>query len=653
MIKRLAIAFFYDEEGIVDDYFLHLIKSLQPFVSKTIFVSNGSLSRDSEMAVKPLVEEIIIRDNSGFDVWAYKTGIESVGYENLGEYDELLLYNHTFYGPIYPFSEMFEEMEKRKSLDFWGITIHKEMTPNPFTGQGHLPRHINSHFIAIRKPMLTSLAFRRYWETMPEIGSYNESVLKHESRFSDHFSKLKYKYEAYQNPDDYGSDYPCFINIEETIKNRIPILKRRLFFHESLFHEAHAINLPKAIDIIRETSDYDLGLVWRNIARGASPRILNTNAALMSVLPDQILEDNAPNDLRIAVCAHVFYVELLDELLSYSRNIGNKYDFIATTDTSKKKRLIEARLKKEVGIGNSIVRVVSENRGRDMAALFISCKDIFQQDNYDLVCRIHTKKSPQVSAAQGLLFKNHLLENLLNSPGYVANVIDLFRKNPVIGIAIAPIIHISFMTMGYSWFSNKEPVKDLLRKIDVKVPLDEDTPLAPYGSMFWFRPKALQKLFDRNWKLSDFPTEGNYRDGDLPHALERAIVYVAQDAGYLAHQIMSPRQAAFNYTMLEYKLQKMLTHSPVYSFFALIEKMRIWKANGHPIMIEANGNPVLAPVVEVNGNSLVGARQPLLKESIVTTIGAAKRSLHARAPSVFYVLRPFYRIGRNLMSLVR
>ena len=145
MTKRLAVAFFYDEAGVVDDYFLHLVKSLKPFVAHTIFVSNGLLTKDSELAIGPLVEQVLIRENEGFDVGAYKAAIEAIGYENLAEYDEMILYNHTFYGPIYPFSEMFGEMENRK-CDFWGITIHKEI-PNPFTKVGILPKHVNSHFI--------------------------------------------------------------------------------------------------------------------------------------------------------------------------------------------------------------------------------------------------------------------------------------------------------------------------------------------------------------------------------------------------------------------------------------------------------------------------------------------------------------------------
>ncbi|KAB2727341.1 rhamnan synthesis F family protein [Brucella anthropi] len=106
MTKRLAIAFFFDENHIVDDYMIYLMRHLKPFVDHTIFVSNGPLSKDSEIALDDVAEEIILRKNEGFDVWAYKAGLEHIGYDRLKEYDEVLLYNHTFYGPIFPFSEM-------------------------------------------------------------------------------------------------------------------------------------------------------------------------------------------------------------------------------------------------------------------------------------------------------------------------------------------------------------------------------------------------------------------------------------------------------------------------------------------------------------------------------------------------------------------
>src|SRR5690606_33659751 len=178
-----------DEHGIVDEYMIHLLKSFKPFLERLVFVSNGPLSRDSEPVVSKVVDDLIIRENEGFDVWAYKDALDFIGFDELAGFDELLLFNHTFYGPLFPLSEMFDAMAE-KPVDFWGISTHAKMKPNPFTHQGILPEHINSHFIAVRQPMLSSASFKAYWETMPEINTYVDSVIKHESRFTKHFSDL-------------------------------------------------------------------------------------------------------------------------------------------------------------------------------------------------------------------------------------------------------------------------------------------------------------------------------------------------------------------------------------------------------------------------------------------------------------------------------
>ena len=212
----------------------------------------------------------------------------------------------------------------------------------------------------------------------------------------------------------------------------------------TILPEHYAADLPRALRVIAETSDYDLSMVWRNIVRSAELRTLNTNAALTSVLPDvRIKQGPTPDYGRIAVCVHVHYTEMLEEILSLTDTIPSTFDFIATTEAVAKKAIIEEMVTGRKNVDNIIVRVVKQNRGRDMSALFITCRDLFLQDRYDLVCRLHTKKSPQNAARQGRLFKRHLFENLLNSPGYSANVLDMFYDSPWIGVAVPPIIHIS------------------------------------------------------------------------------------------------------------------------------------------------------------------------------------------------------------------
>jgi rhamnosyltransferase len=91
VLKRLAIAFFFDEAGIVDDYMLHLVKEIGRFVERTIFVANGPLNVNSELAVRELVDELLIRQNTDFDVGAYKAALEKLGFDRLRQYDEIIL----------------------------------------------------------------------------------------------------------------------------------------------------------------------------------------------------------------------------------------------------------------------------------------------------------------------------------------------------------------------------------------------------------------------------------------------------------------------------------------------------------------------------------------------------------------------------------
>jgi lipopolysaccharide biosynthesis protein len=622
-MRRIALYFFYDEHGIVDEYVTYFLRKLSDFVEEIVVTSNGPLSKSSELSLRDVTKQILIRRNEGFDAWAHKEALEMVGVDRLSQYDEILLLSYTCFGPIFPFSELFSEMEKR-ACDFWGVASHKEVVPNPFTGTGRLPAYINGNFIAIRKPMAQSATFRAYWKYLPKISKCEDAILLHESVFTEYFTHLGYKASTYLDPDKYGTYDPAMLDIDETALDRNPLLTRRAFFDDPMYIEHHGTDLPRALRIIKQSSDYDPELIWRNIVRSAELRNLNTNTALTSVLADiRLKRGDPPHKHNLAVCAHVYYTEMLPELLDLTRNIPIPYDFIATTNTPEKKRDIERTLARVEGIGKVIVRVVEQNRGRDMSSLFITCRDLLLEDTYDLVCRLHTKKTPQVASGRGQLFKRHMFENVLNSEGYVCNVLDMFEDNPWIGVAVPPIVQISYSTLGHSWFSNRSKAHEVARILQLKVAFDADTPIAAYGTMFWFRPRALRKLFEHEWKWTDFNPEPNHTDGGLAHTLERLIGYVAQDAGYTTQQIMCAHLAGWNYAMMEYKLQKLQSYLPLGEFDHYTGMLSAWKKAGYPLTTAS-----------------IGARTvPALRSVNV----AIKKSIKYRMPSLYNWLRPIYR----------
>ena len=176
-IKRLVIYFFYDKDGIVDDYIPYMLEDLNRNVSEILVVCNGKLTPESRITLEKYTSNILVRDNKGFDVWAYKEGLEIYGWDRLAHFDEVVLMNFTIMGPLYPLKEMFDDMGE-KDLDFWGITAFHSAPFDPFgtIKYNYLPLHIQSHFIAIRNKMLTSVEFKKYWDKMPMINKYEEAV---------------------------------------------------------------------------------------------------------------------------------------------------------------------------------------------------------------------------------------------------------------------------------------------------------------------------------------------------------------------------------------------------------------------------------------------------------------------------------------------
>lgn len=563
MTKRIAFYLFYDPQGIVDEYIPYKLERLQEFVEDIYFVCNGKLTIEGRNKIESMGIKVFCRENNGFDVHGYKEGMELLGYEKIAsEYDELILLNYTFFGPIYPFSELFSEMEKR-DCDFWGISDHKAMEPNPFTGTGILPQHIQSHFLAIRSSLLKSIEFKRYWLSMPKIESYVESILQHESKFTSFFESIGFKSSVYIDSKNYASDYPTQIDVVETINDRCPILKRRLFFQDPFNSDLHAIDLRKAVSIIEKKSDYSTDLIYQNINRTTKPKDLSTNLEQIKIFStsEDLFPEFKISDKKIAVIAHIYYVEMWDEISSYIKNIPTLVDLYISTSTKENKEILEQKINRK-DFHDVVIRVPDKNQGRDMSSLFITFKDIGANENYDYICRIHSKKSPQNGYHLSNHFKELMYTNNLGSEKYIKNLLGFMDENKHVGFICPPLVQIGFYPFGHAWFNNKPGVTSLCEKLKIKVPIDDDTPLAAYGTMFWYKPPALKKLFDYDFKFTDFNPEPHHIDGGLAHILERTICYAAKDAGFSVYNVLTTDFAERYYARLIFKYEKIMSLLP-------------------------------------------------------------------------------------------
>lgn len=83
--------------------------------------------------------------------------------------------------------------------------------------------------------------------------------------------------------------------------------------------------------------------------------------------------------------------------------------------------------------------------------------------------------------------------------------------------------------------------------------------MAPLGTVFWFRAKAMEKLAKINWKYSDFPTEPAPPDGSIMNAIERLYSIAVQDAGYYPATIMNRQYAASEFAFYSQTMKNIIS----------------------------------------------------------------------------------------------
>lgn len=368
--------------------------------------------------------------------------------------------------------------------------------------------------------------------------------------------------------------YPLAENILETADPRLfevhkivatggPVIPIAVFALDPLLHDMNAIYLRDAMENLRRQVPDLYAHIIAHVVPNSKARdfcMISDQYAVLAGQPDHP-DKTAWSFGRIAVFIHAYYANMMPEFWDLIQKIPCQADLFITTSSPNDKAHIEGFLADHGWPKDQTdVREVAVNRGRDMSSLFISWRDVILDDRYEVALRLHSKRTPQVSRQVGESFKDHLFENLVDTPDYVRNLLDMMEAEPDIGLIIPPVIHIGFGTLGHSWFNNRVPLQNLIDDMELKVPLDDHMPVTAYGTMYWFRTDALRAMFAWNWKWEDYNPEPNHIDGGLAHVQERLIGYVVQAKGYRTVSVMTQRMAGRYYAKLEYKMQLLASY---------------------------------------------------------------------------------------------
>lgn len=553
--RRYGIYVFYDKDGIVDEYNYYFLEDLRKNLSRLLIICNGDVRPEGLERFQKIADEVVVRENKGFDITSYKLGIERYGYEELSQFDEVMVLNSTTYGPFYPFSEMFAAMDQR-DVDFWGITKFHQVPFDPFgtIKYGYIPEHIQSYFMVFRRSLFETEDFQNYWRNLPQINSYEEAVGFYETVFTKDFSDKGYKWDVYVNSSDLEHytydplrDFPRRM-IEE---RKCPVIKRRSFFHDyqEAFSRSGGEGSREAFDFIEKELGYDVGLIWKNILRLENQADVKKRMHLNYVLSSKLPLKQNPGKLTACLVLHIYYQELAQYCYKYVTSMPEGTDIYITVPSEEKKKYVEKVFEPLKGYKWEI-RIVG-NIGRDVAPFLVGCKDII--DKYDLICKVHDKKVYQVmpmSIGESWAYK--CFENLLKNKTFVENVIATFEQNPFLGMLTPPVPNHGpyYPTCGKGeWGDNFAVTKEVAEKLGVKVNMNRDKePVAPLGSMFWVRTKALKSLFAHDWQYQEFPEEPIETDATVLHAIERVYPFCVQHEGYYPALLMVDTYARIEFT---------------------------------------------------------------------------------------------------------
>ena len=258
---------------------------------------------------------------------------------------------------------------------------------------------------------------------------------------------------------------------------------------------------------------------------------------LYFILPEESMTSNIDlSTYRIAVFVNLYYEE---DMQDYFKRLSVVPEMIDVYVISSKDTILEAaKLYQE----RKFYIIQKNNRGRDISALLVAAKEIYFK--YEYICFIHDKKAKNERTEKDTLFWiENLWGNMLKTGTYVYNLLDIFSRNEKIGLLVPPEpmgdYNNAWFNVKGAWKDNYDNIKRLAEEFRLDCHISDEYPIITYGSVFWCRTKALEKLFMKNWKYEDFPGEPLADDGTISHAIERVLAYVAQDAGYDTGTVMT------------------------------------------------------------------------------------------------------------------
>lgn len=232
--------------------------------------------------------------------------------------------------------------------------------------------------------------------------------------------------------------------------------------------------------------------------------------------------------MKICVHLHLFYTDMLDEMLKYISNLSDnkniEYDLFVTLCEHSEK--IENKI---YAFKDNTQIVVVPNRGYDIAP-FLRISKMINLDEYDYIIKLHSKRDLTAPAylptcrLKRNKWRLKLME-FMSTPKHINLTLKCFEKHSDIGMISAPELIIT---------SQKEDsIADARAERIVRgMGLTIKNHKFVAGTMFIARAKLFKMWQMFPYDTSDFEEfDVSHKGGTLAHALERVLGYMVGAQG--------------------------------------------------------------------------------------------------------------------------
>ncbi|WP_157385227.1 rhamnan synthesis F family protein [Desulfitobacterium hafniense] len=223
--------------------------------------------------------------------------------------------------------------------------------------------------------------------------------------------------------------------------------------------------------------------------------------------------------MKIAVCVHLYYVEMFQEITFYLDNFCDiSYDLYFTIPQENKVFLPVLK-----GRYPHAKVIVTDNVGFDIYPFLCFLKEI-NLDYYDVVFKLHSKKDIPIEFSRngvdlsGSKWRDYMFQALMGSQQRVKYVMRIMERHPHIGMVCAREV----LLRGSAMIAQDiDLIKVEAAMQECKLLIREWEYVA--GSIFAVRSKLLKPLKNRNYLKADFPPYFPRDWNGLPYCLERVF----------------------------------------------------------------------------------------------------------------------------------